>query len=113
MTLIILQLSHALTQIHGYKIIHSDIKPENILKSKDEIYKICDFGYSRKLDAFKTSTVTCKGCTFSYVSPEIDQILELKKPNKDINVSYYSDVYSMGLIFFEILGYPFTKDTNR
>lgn len=35
--------------MHSLDIIHRDIKPENVLISKNNIVKICDMGFSRKI----------------------------------------------------------------
>ena len=84
------------------KIIHRDLKPANILFS-DGKFKITDFGLS-KIFEDDTRTSTFKGSgTYSYMSPEAWK-LEKNTP--------LMDIYSMGLIFYEIAtrNHPFNKE---
>ncbi|MFN9905107.1 MAG: protein kinase domain-containing protein, partial [bacterium] len=46
---IIYQLVKAINFCHSFEIVHRDIKPENLLISKQNILKICDFGFARLL----------------------------------------------------------------
>lgn len=74
-------------------IIHRDLKPANILISKEDVFKITDFGFARmveKTDYLMTSLVG----TPLYMSPQI-----LKRQ------MYTSkcDVWSIGLIFYELI----------
>ncbi|MBI2578638.1 MAG: serine/threonine protein kinase [Candidatus Aenigmarchaeota archaeon] len=74
------------------KIIHRDLKPANVLISQ-KTFKISDFGLS-KISEDDTRTCTFKGSgTYSYMSPEA---WRLEKN------TVLMDIYSMGLIFFEI-----------
>ena len=84
------QIAKGLKYIHSLKIIHSDIKPENILLERDgENYKarICDFDLSILADKPEF-----RGKTAQYCSPE--------DTNKDVNlISSASDVYSLGVTY--------------
>lgn len=81
-------LSHA----HEAGLIHRDIKPENVLMRTDGTVKIADFGLSRGADQH-TATGAVLG-TVAYAAPE----LVLEQP-----VGTRSDVYSMGILAWEML----------
>jgi len=46
---LIFQLLKAVEFCHKNEIIHRDIKPENILINKENVLKICDFGFARNV----------------------------------------------------------------
>ncbi len=75
-------------------IIHRDLKPANILIDDEGSLKICDFGIAKYVDHL-TRTKTFKGSgTFPYMAPEC----WMNETN-----SKEMDIYSLGIIFFEIL----------
>jgi len=90
----------AMEYIHENGILHRDLKPENLLlksKTDDEHFKIADFGLAGKISKGK-GTLTGVAGTPLYMSPEMVS----KKP-----YSFPSDVWSMGVICFILLGgYP-------
>lgn len=72
--------------------MHRDIKPENILYSNDDQnYKIGDFGFAKRIGD-KSEKITG---TPGYIAPEVIQ-------NTASEINIYSDVYSLGLVFFEM-----------
>lgn len=67
----LVQICLGLKHIHDRKIIHRDIKSENIfLTSKDNLVKIGDFGISKSLDNTLANAQTRIGTPY-YLSPEI------------------------------------------
>ncbi|MCL4129257.1 UNVERIFIED_CONTAM: hypothetical protein GTU68_016683 [Idotea baltica] len=46
---VIYQLLKAIEFCHSENVIHRDVKPENILLTKDGVLKLCDFGFARTL----------------------------------------------------------------
>lgn len=78
------------------RIIHHDIKPENILLDKGLNPKVADFGLARlcNIDDTHVSMEGFKG-TLGYAAPE------LSKPG---SVTHKCDVYSFGMLLFEIVG---------
>lgn len=99
------QISLALYNAHSKGIIHRDLKPENILVTKKEdvspFIKIVDFGISKMLNTTVTDrkerTLTKTGAIFGtpeYMSPEQGA----GKP-----VDSRSDIYSTGIIMYEML----------
>lgn len=74
------------------KVVHRDIKPDNILISQGTL-KITDFGISKIVGA-KTRSDTLKACgTYRYAAPEYWDNSNNQQP---------MDVYSMGIVFYEI-----------
>jgi serine/threonine-protein kinase len=96
----------ALAEAHSLGIIHLDIKPENILISKDGRVKIADFGLARGAQLGSTQTVESSVVlgSVSYLSPE-----QVARGISDAR----SDIYSLGIVFFELLigRKPFDGDT--
>ncbi|MGE5196241.1 MAG: protein kinase domain-containing protein [Anaerolineae bacterium] len=95
---IILQVAYALCHLHGHGVIHRDLKPENILITEDGEIKVIDFGIAQLHDEFEErSKFKEQGVvgTPSYMSPE-----QKENPSK---VSFSSDIYSLGIITYELL----------
>ena len=93
-------LISGLTYIHDHNIIHRDLHPNNIFLDADLNPKIGDFGMSVNTEINQENETLSS-----------DLGVKLYKPPEKIYTTK-SDVYSMGLIFFEIL-YPFGTDMER
>ena len=85
-----IQACVGLNYLHQNNIIHRDIKPENLLISKEEVLKICDFGWSAQSNEKR---VTFCG-TLDYMSPEMI--------NSEPHTSKL-DIWSMGILLYEML----------
>lgn len=70
MRMVACQLLSALYYLHTDRILHRDIKPQNILLTCDGIIKLCDFGFARSMDLNTYVLTSVKG-TPLYMAPEI------------------------------------------
>ena len=87
------QMVSALKHAHQKKIIHRDIKPQNILMTPEGVLKVTDFGIAKAVDS---STIVATGNAIGsvhYFSPE-------QAKGKYVNES--SDLYSCGIVLFEL-----------
>lgn len=93
-------LCDALHYAHEQGVLHRDIKPENILIDKRGRVKIADFGLARFQRDGDTDamTLTMSGAqlgTAAYMAPE-----QIEKPHA---VDHRADIYSLGVVFYELL----------
>ena len=89
------QLCRGLACAHRHGLVHRDIKPANLMVDDEGTLKILDFGIARVAESRLTSTGVAIG-TVNYMSPE--QIA-------GDTVDYRSDVFSVGVVFHELLTY--------
>jgi hypothetical protein len=92
-------LCAALQYAHDQGVLHRDIKPENILLDTQGRVKVADFGLAKLHDEVKPGvTLTATGAqlgTAAYMAPE-----QLEKPHE---VDHRADIYSLGVVFYEML----------
>ncbi|HET9862108.1 MAG TPA: serine/threonine-protein kinase [Steroidobacteraceae bacterium] len=93
-----IQVARAVAHAHSQLIVHRDLKPSNVLVTAAGDVRLLDFGIARLVaednEATQLTAVSGRALTIDYASPE--QILG--QP-----VSTASDVYSLGVLLFEIL----------
>ncbi len=99
------QIASALAAVHAKGVLHRDLKPGNIMLRKDGSIALIDFGLAKK--ARLEGEITDKGEIFGtpyYMSPE---------QGHGNGVDERSDVYSLGVIFYEMLTgkKPYKADT--
>jgi serine/threonine-protein kinase len=89
------QLCSALQHSHDKGIIHRDLKPSNLMVLADGTVKLTDFGIAKDLDVTQLTAANCTVGTASYMSPE--------QCRGERNLSHKSDLYSVGVLFYELL----------
>lgn len=91
---IMTQICEGLAEIHSHKVVHRDLKTNNIMLDSSGDIRIMDFGLSKStLVSTMTSLGTVIG-TLGYVAPE--QVT-------NINSDHRTDIFSVGVIFYELL----------
>lgn len=88
----LVQICLALKHVHDRKILHRDIKSQNIFLTKDGTIQLGDFGIARVLNSTVELARTCIGTPY-YLSPEICE-------NKPYNNK--SDVWALGCVLYEM-----------
>ena len=98
-----MQVAKGLEAAHDKGIIHRDIKPQNIIISREGKIKVADFGIARMV-ATETSTTSTMG-SVHYISPE-----QARGDACDAR----SDIYSLGITLYEMVTgrVPFDGDTS-
>ena len=100
---ILIQISQGIEAAHNNHIVHRDIKPQNIIISKEGKVKVTDFGIAR---AASTNTISSNAMgSVHYISPE---------QAKGGFIDEKSDVYSLGITLYEMItGHvPFEGDST-
>ncbi len=107
----VVKLAHdmctALVYANDHRVIHRDIKPQNMFVDKDGIYKLGDFGIAKVVSRLIRSNTVSVG-TMAYVAPEVWQ-----STTGDYDIS--ADIYSLGLSLYVFLneGYlPFASSCS-
>ncbi len=98
------QIARALSHAHSKGIIHRDIKPHNIMLTRDGVIKVADFGIARLQDSQNTLMNQEALGSVHYISPE---------QAKGETVDARTDLYSLGVVMYEMLTgrLPFEGDS--
>jgi serine/threonine protein kinase len=94
---IMIQIADALAHAHQRNLIHRDVKPKNILLTKEGVAKLTDLGLARAIDdkdAAETEAGKAYGTPY-YISPE--QI------RGDVDIDSRADIYSLGATMYHLV----------
>lgn len=92
------QILQGVQQAHEKRIVHRDIKPQNILIDKNKTLKIFDFGIAKALSETSMTQTNHVLGTVQYLSPE---------QAKGETTNETTDIYSIGIVLYEMLiGHP-------
>lgn len=91
----IVPVCRALDYAHKRGVVHRDIKPGNVMVTKDGGVKVVDFGIARLMDSSHTQTNTIIG-TLGYMSPQ-----QIRGERADER----SDIWATGVMLYELLTY--------
>eukprot|EP00911_Craspedida_sp_UC1_P002212 UC1_evm4s1688 len=86
------QLVSALRYLHAHRIMHRDLKPQNVLVDACGLVKVCDFGFARAMGVNTMVLTSIKG-TPLYMAPEI---------LRELPYDHTADLWSLGCILYEM-----------
>ena len=127
------QIASALEYIHSQKLIHRDLKPSNIFKGEDNTLKLGDFGLARTTYSnVSGSHVSAASSPRNVVHRRADDVgnlanVLLSKNTQGVGTALYmspeqmqgreydakTDIYSLGVVLFELLHPPFATTMER
>ncbi len=100
----IVRVIDALAYAHQHNVVHRDVKPANIMVTKEGVVKVVDFGIARLTDMSMTQPNMMIGSR-AYMSPQL---------YKGERADPRSDIWALGVSLYELLAYrrPFTGDSE-
>lgn len=91
---IVRQVASALDAAHESGVIHRDVKPENILITRDDFAYLVDFGIANAATDEKLTELGTAVGTYAYMAPE-------RFTNDE--VTYHADIYALACVLYECL----------
>ena len=100
----IVRTCEALDYAHRHGVVHRDVKPGNIMVTKDGAVKVVDFGIARLMDVSRTQTNLLIGSR-AYMSPQL---------YKGERANARSDIWAVGVTLYELLAFqrPFNGESE-
>jgi serine/threonine-protein kinase len=99
------QIARGLSAAHAHNIVHRDVKPSNIIITREHVAKIVDFGLARVVASISSTQSISSTGTLPYMSPE--QILG--EP-----IDQRADLWALGIIIVQMLtgSHPFLRPST-
>jgi serine/threonine protein kinase/lipoprotein NlpI len=99
---VVARLAEAAHHAHQRGVLHRDIKPSNVLLSDDGQPMLLDFNVAHNLRRHGAEAISLGG-TVAYMSPEHLRALGTPEPGLARRVDHRSDIYSLGMVMYEML----------
>lgn len=101
---LLIQAAHGLEVLASRGIVHRDLSPDNVFvvdSGGEKIVKLLDFGIAKMFESRPAQSLTATGFFLGKVAYGSPEQLGYMGPGADVD--WLSDVYSLGVIFFEVL----------
>lgn len=97
------QIGEGLAYAHKNQVLHRDLKPANVLLTTEGVPQIVDFNVSFCEDVEGSTAESFFGGSLAYMSPEQLEAFDPSHPRKPNSLSASSDIFSLGVIIWEML----------
>ncbi len=98
------QICDALEYAHTKGYVHRDIKPANIFINAEGVIKVGDFGLAKLVDAESSASATDRvGLTLTGMTMGTPHYVAPEQMAAEGNVDHRADIYSLGIMFYEML----------
>lgn len=105
----LIQVGHALARAHEHGIVHCDLKPENVMITRDGLVKILDFGLARLMKDYRAEPLLVSGdvsqAVVDVLPARIEGTVGYMSPEQAVGeaLDERSDVFSFGCMLFEAI----------